>query len=209
VKLILVIEWYGVLSNTYVRLDRTPAAQRKMQASRSKVLANVTITIEGDVEEVVATLRGMAGRVSGPGVVASATEARETVGEATAVTILPETGTEEGESAETAAGASGATWTASYVTTFWRNLSDTARQAMLRVSRSPNHTQKRAQLMHTLRLTQRELSGSLSSQGHSLNRLKRRRGNVDLPRPLIYDRTEDAYVLDSNFANALRELGMS
>jgi hypothetical protein len=180
-----------------------------MQASRSKVLANVTITIEGDVEEVVATLRGMAGRVSGPGVVASTTAARETVGEATAVTILPETGTEEGESAETAAGASGATWTASYVTTFWRNLSDTARQAMLRVSRSPNHTQKRAQLMHTLRLTQRELSGSLSSQGHSLNRLKRRRGNVDLPRPLIYDRTEDAYVLDSNFANALRELGMS
>ena len=48
--------------------------------------------------------------------------------------------------------------------------------------------------MHTLRLSQRELSGSLSSQGHSLNRLKRRRGDLDLPRPLIYDRAEDAYV---------------
>ena len=63
--------------------------------------------------------------------------------------------------------------------------------------------------MHTLRLSQRELSGSLSSQGHSLNRLKRRRGDLDLPRPLTYDRAEDAYVLDSNFADALRELGMS
>ena len=172
-------------------------------------MANVTITIEGDVEEVVATLRGMAGRASEPTTAAPTAAEGETAGEATAVTMMPEAGTEEGEPSETAAGSSGITWNASYVTTFWRNLSDTARQAMLRVSRSPNHTQKRAQLMHTLRLTQRELSGSLSSQGHSLNRLKRRRGNVDLPRPLIYDRAEDAYVLDSNFANALRELGMS
>ena len=172
-------------------------------------MANVTITIEGDVEEVVATLRGMAGRVSEPTMAVPTAAEGETADEATAVTMMPEVGTEEEEPSETATGSSGATWNASYVTTFWRNLSDTARQAMVRVSRSPNHTQKRAQLMHTLRLSQRELSGSLSSQGHSLNRLKRRRGNVDLPRPLIYDRTEDAYVLDSNFANALRELGMS
>jgi hypothetical protein len=113
------------------------------------------------------------------------------------------------EAAPTTPEAATAIWNASYVTTFWRNLSDTARQAMLRVSRSPNHTQKRAQLMHTLRLSQRELSGSLSSQGHSLNRLKRRRGDIDLPRPLTYDRMEDAYVLDANFADALRELGMN
>lgn len=100
-------------------------------------------------------------------------------------------------------------WNASYVHTFWRNLSDTARQAMVRVSRSPNQTQKRAQLMHTLQLSQRELSGSLSSQGHSLNRLKRRRGDVNLPRPLTYDKANDAYVLDSSFANALKEIGLS
>ncbi len=172
-------------------------------------MANVTITIEGDVDEVVATLRGMAGGAIDPTAAEPTAAAIETAGEATAVATLPEAGTEEGEPTETAVETPAAVWNASYVTTFWRNLSDTARQAMLRVSRSPNHTQKRAQLMHTLRLSQRELSGSLSSQGHSLNRLKRRRGNVDLPRPLIYDRTEDAYVLDSNFANALRELGMN
>lgn len=172
-------------------------------------MANVTITIEGDVEEVVATLRGMAGRAVDLAKAAPPAATTETAGETAAVTIMPEAGAEEGDPSETAVAASGSTWNASYVTTFWRNLSDTARQAMLRVSRSPNHTQKRAQLMHTLRLSQRELSGSLSSQGHSLNRLRRRRGNVDLPRPLIYDRTEDAYVLDSNFANALRELGMN
>ena len=102
-----------------------------------------------------------------------------------------------------------ADWNISYVNTFWRNLSDTARQAMLRVSRSPNHMQKRTQLMHTLRLSQRELSGSLSSQGHSMNRLRKRRGEVDLPRPLTYDKGEDAYVLDSKFAVALREMGIT
>ena len=100
-------------------------------------------------------------------------------------------------------------WNSSYVHTFWRNLSDTARQAMVRVSRSPNHVQKRAQLMHTLQLSQRELSGSLSSQGHSLNRLKRRRGDVNLPRPLTYDKIEDVYILDGNFAEAMGELGLS
>ena len=174
-------------------------------------MANVTITIEGDVDEVVATLRGMAGQSDDPTTAPIAATA-ETADEAAAVPIAPEAGTEEGEPSVPPVSASAVpadAWNASYVTTFWRNLSDTARQAMLRVSRSPNHTQKRAQLMHTLRLTQRELSGSLSSQGHSLNRLKRRRGNVNLPRPLIYDRTEDAYILDSNFANALRELGMN
>ena len=102
-----------------------------------------------------------------------------------------------------------ADWNISYVNTFWRNLSDTARQAMLRVSRSPNHMQKRTQLMHTLHLSQRELSGSLSSQGHSMNRLRKRRGAVDLPRPLSYDKGEDAYVLDSKFAVALREMGIT
>ena len=172
-------------------------------------MANITITIEGDVGEVVTTLRGMAGRAAEPTVAAPIAAAIETAGEAAAVAIAPEAATEASEPTEAVAESAESVWNASYVTTFWRNLSDTARQAMLRVSRSPNHTQKRAQLMHTLRLSQRELSGSLSSQGHSLNRLKRRRGNVDLPRPLIYDRTEDAYILDSNFADALRELGMN
>ena len=63
--------------------------------------------------------------------------------------------------------------------------------------------------MHTLHLSQRELSGSLSSQGHSLNRLKKRRGDVDLPRPLTYNKVNDAYILDPDFAEALRETGLS
>ena len=170
-------------------------------------MANITVTIEGEVDEVIETLKGIAGLDPSE----SADEA--TIGELLAMSVssapppkepvLPESTIPA--PAEPAAVA----WNASYVATFWRNLSDTAKEAMIRVSRSPNHTQKRAQLMHTLRLSQRELSGSLSSQGHSLNRFKRRRGDLDLPRPLTYDRTEDTYVLDPNFANALRELGIS
>lgn len=169
-------------------------------------MTRVTVTIEGDIDEVVATLRRMAGRTTS-GDPAGVFSGRNDV----------ETGDSNGEDAD---GSTDATnnldemdakpvWNASYVHTFWRNLSDTARQAMVRVSRSPNHTQKRAQLMHTLQLSQRELSGSLSSQGHSLNRLKRRRGDVDLPRPLTFDKANDSYVLDPNFADALQETGLA
>lgn len=176
-------------------------------------MANITVTIEGDVDEVVAALRGMAGGRRGTAapaaarapaiapVVVEAEEPAEAAMEAVAAPApLPEVRAPEPEMA---------VWTASYASSFWQHLSDTARQAMLRVSRSPNHTQRRAQLMHTLRLSsQRELSGSLSSQGHSLNRLKRQR-EVTLPKPLTYDKAEDAYVLDADFAGALRELGMN
>lgn len=174
-------------------------------------MANITVTIEGDVDEVVAALRGMAGgRRGAPAaarapaiapVVVEAEEPAEAAMEAVAAPApLPEVRAPAPEMA---------VWTASYASSFWQHLSDTARQAMLRVSRSPNHTQRRAQLMHTLRLSsQRELSGSLSSQGHSLNRLKRQR-EVTLPKPLTYDKAEDAYVLDADFAGALRELGMN
>ena len=170
-------------------------------------MAKVTVTIEGDIDEVMATLRGMAGRKAGK---------RGVQGSGNSAAAAPEAESEspepwEGPTApvEEEAEPEEAVWNSSYAYTFWRNLSDTARAAMVRVSRSPNHMQKRAQLMHTLQLSQRELSGSLSSQGHSLNRLKRRRGNVNLPRPLIYDKVDDVYVLDVNFAAAMGELRLS
>lgn len=168
-------------------------------------MTKVTVTIEGDIDEVIATLRGMAGQSSmeqpEETIIAPTDASSEDVGGDEAVDPVEST-------PETSAAPQDAIWNASYLHTFWRHLSDTARQAMIRVSRSPNHTQKRAQLMHTLQLSQRELSGSLSSQGHSLNRLKRRRGDIDLPRPLTYDKTNDAYVLDPNFAGALNEAGL-
>ncbi len=168
-------------------------------------MTRVTVSIEGDIDEVVATLRGMAGRLTPNDPASASTGGVEAKGENS-------DGEETDQSTEAPIdlddSEAQAVWNGSYVHTFWRNLSDTARQAMIRVLRSPNHTQKRAQLMHTLQLSQRELSGSLSSQGHSLNRLKRRRGDVGLPRPLTYDKANDAYVLDANFANALRDTGL-
>ena len=172
-------------------------------------MASVTVTIEGDIGEVMA----MIGQIAGGSNIAS--QPQPVSSPMPAESAPP-------PKADVAASASAAfsapvpppqlpltDWNISYVNTFWRNLSDTARQAMLRVSRSPNHMQKRTHLMNTLHLSQRELSGSLSSQGHSMNRLRKRRGEVDLPRPLIYDKGEDAYVLDSKFAVALREMGIT
>lgn len=187
-------------------------------------MANVSVTIEGDINEVIATLKGMAG-----GAALAPAAAGEAPTAALAPTPAPEDAPPAAELPETASVAPAlavadeylpppppepepepplASWNAGYVDAFWIGLSDTARQAILRVSRSPNHTQQRAQLMHTLQLSQRGLSGSLSSQGHSLNRVQKR-GSVRLPRPLNYDKVEDVYTLDADFANALRELGMS
>ncbi len=171
-------------------------------------MTSVTVTIEGDIGEVMAMISQIAGGrniASQPAPVSSPTPAESAPPPiADVATSAPAT-----FSAPAPPQLPLADWNISYVNTFWRNLSDTARQAMLRVSRSPNHMQKRTQLMHTLRLSQRELSGSLSSQGHSMNRLRKRRGDVDLPRPLIYDKGEDAYVLDAKFAVALREMGIT
>ena len=163
-------------------------------------MVRVTVTIEGDIDEVVAAIRQMAGRgtesLTGGEVVAGEAVVDAAVGGADGA-LSPE---ELAVSAEL----DRPKWNASYATTFWRYLSATAKQAMVRVSQSPDYTEKRAQLMDELNLTQRELSGSLSSQGHSMNRLRRRRGGVDLPRPMTYDKVADVYVLDSNFAGALR-----
>ncbi len=166
-------------------------------------MTKVTVTIEGNIEEVIATLQNMA-RISSLTETAPGTRPPND-----ASADAQSTDEAEESPLPTQPNRSGAVWNSSYVHTFWRHLSDTARQAMIRVSRSPSHTQKRAQLMHTLQLSQRELSGSLSSQGHSLNRLKRRRGDVDLPRPLTYDKVNDAYILDTNFAEALQEIGLN
>ena len=169
-------------------------------------MVRVTVTIEGDIDEVVAAIRQMAGRgaepLTGGEVIAGEEAVDAAVGGADGAS------TRDGESSPeelaVTAELDRPKWNASYTTTFWRYLSATARQAMVRVSQSPDYTEKRAQLMDELNLTQRELSGSLSSQGHSMNRLRRRRGGVDLPRPMTYDKVADVYVLDSNFAGALR-----
>lgn len=184
-------------------------------------MANVTLTIEGDTGEVVAMIREMAGRAASVGapelppavaasVAPSPTAALEAAATAAPATVMAaeDTATAAPEP-EPEPAAPMAEWNVRYVNAFWRNLSDRAQEAMRRVSRSPNYRQRRAQLMHTLNLSQRELSGSLSSQGHSLNRLKRGPRGVVLPRPLFYDKDDDTYVLDANFANAMREIGIN
>ena len=193
-------------------------------------MANVTLTIEGDTGEVVAMIREMAGRADADGapepptVVASVAAPSLAAPDLAASALA--TDAPDAEMAPAAAPVAVATepaapppppppaipeaeWNIRYFNAFWNHLSDRAQEAMRRVSRSPNYRQRRVQLMHTLDLSQRELSGSLSSQGHSLNRLKRGARGVALPRPLTYDKDDDMYVLDANFANAMRETGIN
>lgn len=189
-------------------------------------MANVTLTIEGDTGEVVAMIREMAGRsdasapAEAPTVVASvaalaspdtaaALDAGAAESEMATMTMTAEAEPEAPPPAPAPPAIPEAEWNIRYFNAFWNHLSDRAQEAMRRVSRSPNYRQRRVQLMHTLDLSQRELSGSLSSQGHSLNRLKRGARGVVLPRPLTYDKDDDMYILDANFANAMRETGIN
>ena len=191
-------------------------------------MANVTLTIEGDTGEVVAMIREMAGHsdaagtleppkvvasVAAPALAASDTtmalDAGAAESEMATMTMTAESEPETPPPAPEAPAIPEAEWNIRYFNAFWNHLSDRAQEAMRRVSRSPNYRQRRVQLMHTLDLSQRELSGSLSSQGHSLNRLKKGSRGVVLPRPLTYDKDDDMYILDANFANAMRETGIN
>lgn len=191
-------------------------------------MANVTLTIEGDTGEVVAMIREMAGRADAAGTpepptvvasVAAPSLASPDLAASALESDAPDAEMAMAPAAETEPAAPPpppappaipeAEWNIRYFNAFWNHLSDRAQEAMRRVSRSPNYRQRRVQLMHTLDLSQRELSGSLSSQGHSLNRLKRGPRGVALPRPLNYDKDDDMYVLDANFANAMRETGIN
>lgn len=192
-------------------------------------MANVTLTIEGDTGEVVAMIREMAGRANADGapepptVVASVAAPSLASPDLAASALAADAPDAEMDTAPAAVETEPAApppppappaipeaeWNIRYFNAFWNHLSDRAQEAMRRVSRSPNYRQRRVQLMHTLDLSQRELSGSLSSQGHSLNRLKRGPRGVALPRPLNYDKDDDMYVLDANFANAMRETGIN
>ena len=168
-------------------------------------MATVTLTIEGDANEVMGFLIELTAgnRSLEPNKKTTAlkenpklTAAQENSVELLATQPEPETIVEP------------VLWTPTSANIFWNALADNARQVILRISRSPHNTQKRAQIMHTLQKSGQAFAGTLSSVGHNVKMTERKLNISNLPRPLVLNKKVDSYQLDPSFVEALNNIGI-
>ena len=164
-------------------------------------MVKVALTIEGDAKEVIAAIRKLA------------------AGETTSVTSsVEENDSESSESnAEVTAG-SGTTvetpavpegsWSIDHVRTFWRYLAPNAQQVYHQVAHSNGYVMSRQSLLDAMGLTERQLSGQMSSVGHSVRRI-RNAHNVALPHPMTFDQSSDDYKMLPDVADAIVRLNLT
>ena len=163
-------------------------------------MVKVALTVEGEASEVIAAIRQLA------------TGDRELAAEA-----LPSVSEEEGpQSAETATSPPAAPvqqpvpegrWTIDHVRTFWGYLAPNAQQVYYRVANSSGYVMSRQDLLNAMSLTERQLSGRMSSVGHSVRRI-RNVHNVALPHPMTFDPATDGYKMLPDVADAIVRLNL-
>ena len=165
-------------------------------------MVKVTLTMEGDAEEVIAAIRKLA------------------VGDATSLTIVAETVDDDPpETTPEAASASSVSppvappvpegrWTIDHVRTFWRYLAPNAQQVYHQVAHSNGYVMSRQSLLDAMGLTERQLSGRMSSVGHSVRRI-RNAHNVSLPHPMAFDQSSDDYKMLPDVADAIVRLNLT
>ena len=165
-------------------------------------MVKVTLTMEGDAEEVIAAIRKLA------------------VGDATSLTIVAETVDDDPpETTPEAASASTVSppapppvpegrWTIDHVRTFWRYLAPNAQQVYHQVAHSNGYVMSRQSLLDAMGLTERQLSGRMSSVGHSVRRI-RNAHNVSLPHPMAFDQSSDDYKMLPDVADAIVRLNLT
>ena len=165
-------------------------------------MVKVALTIEGDAEEVIAAIRKLAIGESVP----TAPPAENNDDETT------ETNVEVSSSSDTAAAASASVpegrWTIDHVRTFWRYLAPNAQQVYHRVAHSNGYVMSRQSLLDSMGLTERQLSGQMSSVGHSVRRI-RNVHNVALPHPMTFDQSSDDYKMLPDVADAIVRLNLT
>ena len=166
-------------------------------------MVKVELTIEGDAEEVIAAIRKLA------------------VGDADSATSVAATVDDEPAEAPTEAmSASSAPppvapppvpegrWTIDHVRTFWRYLAPNAQQVYHQVAHSSGYVMSRQSLLDAMGLTERQLSGRMSSVGHSVRRI-RNAHNVSLPHPMAFDQSSDDYKMLPDVADAIVRLNLT
>lgn len=162
-------------------------------------MVKVSLTVEGDAEEVIVAIRRLA------------------VGDGGLVTNVPETVDDETpETSEEIASSTGNSspaapegrWTIDHVRTFWRYLAPNAQQVYHQVANSNGYVMSRQSLLDAMGLTERQLSGRMSSVGHSVRRI-RNVHNVSLPHPMTFDQTTDDYKMLPDVADAIVRLNLT
>ena len=172
-------------------------------------MVKVALTIEGDSEEVIAAIRKLA-----VGDSVSASPAAQSVVEEPSETYV--------EAAPAASAPAPALapappppppvpegrWTIDHVRTFWRYLAPNAQQVYYRVAHSSGYVMSRQSLLDAMGLTERQLSGRMSSVGHSVRRI-RNAHNVALPHPMAFDQASDDYKMLPDVADAIVRLNLT
>ena len=165
-------------------------------------MVKVTLTMEGDSQEVIAAIRKLA-----VGDTISLAPAAETVDD-----DPPETTPEVAVAATAPPPAPPPVpegrWTIDHVRTFWRYLAPNAQQVYHQVAHSSGYVMSRQSLLDAMGLTERQLSGRMSSVGHSVRRI-RNAHNVSLPHPMAFDQSSDDYKMLPDVADAIVRLNLT
>ena len=122
-------------------------------------MVKVSLTIEGDAEEVIAAIRELAGSDT-----ESAASVSETVDD-DVPDATPESTTASNVSSPAAPPVPEGRWTIDHVRTFWRYLAPNAQQVYHQVAHSSGYVMSRQSLLDAMGLTERQLSGRMSSVG--------------------------------------------
>ena len=99
-------------------------------------------------------------------------------------------------------------WSIDHVRVFWSYLSDNVQEVYHRVAHSAGYVLPRQDLLDSLDLTERQLSGRMSSQGHAVRRM-RRLHNIALPHPMSFDAATDDYKMLADVADAIVRLNLT
>ena len=145
-------------------------------------MVKVALTVEGEADDVIAAIRQLAtGDVVSPGhlllmpmLTATLSPLRYPKQKLPHPPPPPPVPVPEGR------------WTIDHVRTFWGYLAPNAQQVYHRVANSSGYVMSRQSLLDAMGLTERQLSGRMSSVGHSVRRI-RNVHNVALPHPMAFD----------------------
>ena len=165
-------------------------------------MVKVALTVEGEADDVIAAIRQLgAGDATSPVTVVAAADDSVPAAPAEAEPAPlpppapPPPPVPEGR------------WTIDHVRTFWGYLAPNAQQVYHRVANSSGYVMSRQSLLDAMGLTERQLSGRMSSVGHSVRRI-RNAHNVALPHPMAFDATSDDYKMLPDVADAIVRLNL-
>ena len=169
-------------------------------------MVKVALTVEGEADDVIAAIRQLAvgDTVSQPTVVDAANSSPAT---APAVAEPPTAAAPPPPPPPPPAPVPEGRWTIDHVRTFWGYLAPNAQQVYHRVANSSGYVMSRQSLLDDMGLTERQLSGRMSSVGHSVRRI-RNVHNVALPHPMTFDQTTDDYKMLTDVADAIVRLNL-